>query len=263
MLSARNLSLSYGAHAVLKEVDFHLKPGAVTALLGANGTGKSTFLKALAGLLPARGVIEHLNLGPLSRKALTQQVVYLPQDTGARSELTVMDVVLLGRLRDLKLRLPPGYLEEAQRCLARFGLTALEARNLATLSGGQRQLVYLAQALFRQPDILLLDEPTAALDLRHQLLVLDQVQRLCREEGTTVVAALHDLSLAARVADHVVCLYDGRVLAEGSPEKVLTAPLLRRLYGVEVELNRDSRGKLLVTPVSALASPSVAQEALP
>ena len=136
-------------------------------------------------------------------------IAYMPQDTSAHSSLTVLEVVLLGRLNSLGLNLPKGLANEALEALDAFGLSSLQTRQLDEISGGQRQLVFLAQALFRQPRVLLLDEPTAALDLRHQLLVLERLRLIARKTGTIIGMAMHDLNLAAQYSDHVLGLGGG------------------------------------------------------
>lgn len=135
--------------------------------------------------------------------------------------------------------------------LERFGLAPLQGRTLDAVSGGQRQLVYLAQALFRETEVLLLDEPTAALDLRHQLVVLEAVRAHAAASGTMVVMAMHDLTLAAQFADRIACLCRRRIVADGRPEAVLTPGLLRRIYGIEAEVLTGATGSARVIPVRA------------
>lgn len=250
-LDLRDISVRFGRVRVLEGITAGLAAGEVTALIGPNGAGKSTLLRAAAGLLPASGAVllDGRAAAPDARRAA---VAYMPQDTSAVSSLTLLEVVLLGRLRSLGLRLPAGLVAEAETELSRFGLAALADRTLDAVSGGQRQLVYLAQALFRRPRVLLLDEPTAALDLRHQLVVLDTVRRTARQHGVVVAAAMHDLSLAARFADTVLCLCGGRLDATGTPSEVLSPERLRRVYGVEAELLADSDGRPHVSPLRAV-----------
>lgn len=248
MLQVLDLSAGYGGHRVIEGIGFDAPRGSVTALLGSNGTGKSTLLRAVAGLTAARGQIV-LDGAPLAPGARAARIRYMPQDTGAASSLSVLEVVVLGRLRSLGLRVPEQVQADALTALAAFGLAPLSGRSLNEISGGQRQLTYLAQALFARPDVLLLDEPTAALDLRHQLIVLDHVAEHCRASGTIAIAAMHDVTLAARSAAQVICLNGGRVLARGAPRAVLKPALLERLYGVEAEILVGSGGALTIAPL--------------
>ncbi len=251
MLEIDSLSVRRGRQPVLHGVSARIAPGETVALIGPNGAGKSTLLKALAGLERAEGVVrldgQALAAGP------RQAIAYMPQDTGAGAALSVLEVVLMGRLEQLGLRVDPALRQTALGMLARLGLAALAHRPVGALSGGQRQLVFLAQTLFRAPQVMLLDEPTAALDLRHQLMVLERVRAEVAVRRAIAIVAVHDLTLAARAADRILCLADGRIIADGPPEAVLTEPLLRRVYGVEAEIARLPSGALAVLPQRALA----------
>ncbi len=252
MLNITDVSVSYGSVNILKDINFSLPAGSVTALLGPNGTGKSSLLKAIAGLTPSTGSIgleQHKNLSHAERAST---IAYMPQDTGATSSLTVLEVILLGKLKSLGLRVPQELQNQAGKVLAEFGLLNLQDRTLDAISGGQRQLVFLAQSLFRNPKVLLLDEPTAALDLRHQLIVLDRVVKHCKENGTIAIAAMHDLSLAARCSDRMICLHSGSIIAEGKPADILTAESVEKLYGVEADIITGADGILHITPLRAI-----------
>jgi len=252
MLEIENLNVARNGRPILNDLSLSLRAGELTALLGPNGCGKTTLLQALAGILPARGTLRLdgtvVSWGPSQRQLFS----YMPQDGGAASSLSVIEVVLLGRLSALGMRVPRPLLDEAAAMLDNFGLLPLAGRGLATLSGGQRQMVTLAQALFARPKVLLLDEPTSALDLRHQLIVLEHVQDICKAHRIVAVAALHDLGQAARHAGRVVCLADGDVLAQGLPAQVLTEPLLRCLYRVKAEVASGRDGVLHITPTAAI-----------
>jgi iron complex transport system ATP-binding protein len=250
-LLTKNLGVSYGAVPIIQDFTEEFPTGQVTALIGCNGAGKSTLFKSMAGLVPMEG---QLMLGGrlLPARERRQHIAYMPQDTDATSSLTVLEVVLLGRLTTLGMRLPTSLVEKATGALEAFSLVGLQHRTLNEISGGQRQLVYLAQVLFRSPSVLLLDEPTAALDLRHQLLVLERVRDYARESGACVAIALHDLTLAAQFADRMIGLKDGRVIAAGLAEEVLTPLYLQAMYGIKAEVNRGPSGHIQVTPVHAI-----------
>lgn len=249
-LNVKELEVSLGGTSIVKRASLSCTAGQFAMLIGPNGAGKSTLLKALSGLLPSKGQVS-LRDAVLGKTVRQQVIAYMPQDIGPTSSLTVLEVILLGRLRSLGLSVPGALAEAAEAALARFGLEALQGRTLDAVSGGQRQLVYLAQALFRQPDVLLLDEPTAALDLRHQLVVLEAVRQHCETHGTIAIAAMHDLTLAAQFAEQMICLSEGRVEAKGLPEDVLTADRLQRVYGVEAEITYSERGRPNITPLRA------------
>ncbi len=252
MLTISNLTVSYRTVKVLEDLKFSLCPSEFTALLGSNGTGKSSLLKAVSGLIPSEGQINFENRINLSPRERGEVIAYMPQDTGGTSSLTVLEVILLGRLTSLGMRVPEDLQAEAYQSLISFGLESLATRTLDELSGGQRQLVYLAQSLFRNPDVLFLDEPTAALDLRHQLIVLDKVSSHCRKNGTTAMAAMHDISLAGRYADRLICLSKGEIIADGRPQDVLSESLIRDLYGVEADIVNGENGTLHITPLRAV-----------
>ena len=251
MFEIKEVSVAYDGRTILDRIGMGLEQGTFTALVGPNGTGKSTLLKSIAGLIPAKGqalLAERV----LSQGEKLKAIAYMPQDTGAQSSLTVLEVVLLGRLQSLGMRIGDAIRTQAIAALARFDLQALQDRPIGAISGGQRQLVFLAQSLFRAPKVLLLDEPTAALDLRHQLIVLERIRETCADSGMIAMAAMHDLSLAARFADRIVFLNGGLICADGSPEKVLNPAILQQVYGVEAEVQLGQSGVLHVSPVRAL-----------
>lgn len=250
-LQIKHLTVAYGQNTILRALEDHWPEGQITALIGCNGAGKSTFLQALSGLIPMQGeaALSGRKLSPEERR---QMIAYMPQDTSAHSSLTVLEVVLLGRLKSLGLNLPKGLANEALEALDAFGLSSLQTRQLDEISGGQRQLVFLAQALFRQPRVLLLDEPTAALDLRHQLLVLERLRLIARKTGTIIGMAMHDLNLAAQYSDHVLGLGGGGKIASGAPREVLTPETLRTMYGIEAQVTQIAGGPLQILPLRAV-----------
>jgi len=251
MFEIKEISVAYDGRTILDRIGMGLEQGTFTALVGPNGTGKSTLLKSIAGLIPAKGQAA-LAGRVLNQNEKLKTVAYMPQDTGAQSSLTVLEVVLLGRLQSLGMRIGDDIRAQAIAALGRFHLEALQDRPIGAISGGQRQLVFLAQSLFRAPKVLLLDEPTAALDLRHQLIVLDRIRATCADSGMIAMAAMHDLSLAARFADRIVFLNGGVICADGAPDKVLNPEILQQVYGVEAEVQQGQSGVLHVSPVRAL-----------
>ncbi len=251
MLSISNMTVSRGNNPIIRQASAHCEGGQVTALIGPNGSGKSTLLQAIAGILPNIGSVS-IEGEPVPDKGRQSIITYMPQDTGGQSSLTLMEVILLGQINVLGLSIPPALILSAEKALDRFGLSALQNRALDEISGGQRQLIFLAQALFSTPRVLLLDEPTAALDLRHQMVVLEKVRSYARDQNIPAVVAIHDLSLAAQFADQIICLENGRIDGLGVPKDVLTVDRLRRLYGVNVEIETSATGRLRVTPLCAI-----------
>ena len=250
-LSVSNLTIQHGSNRILSDVDLHVPAGQITGLIGPNGVGKSSLLKSLAAIAPCSGDVsfEGALVSVAERREL---VAYMPQDSSAGSSLTLTEVVLLGRLKSLGMRVSPELILEVQGMLAEFGLEQLSHRTLEAVSGGQRQLAYLAQALFRAPRILMLDEPTAALDLRHQLVVFETLRKLSEGKNIPIIVALHDLALAAQICDQLACLSHGSVDACGSPEEVLPEDRLARVYGIEAEVQRDAGDRLRVAALRAI-----------
>ena len=251
-LRLEDVAVYYGRRAAIGGLTLApMLPGTLTALIGPNGAGKSTLLRALAGLLPARGRIL-LGASDLSRMSLAeraQYIAYMPQGLPQGVQLTVLET-LIGALKASPPASGPISVEQAaERGLAlleRLGVGSLALNQLDRLSGGQRQLAALAQALVRQPEVLLLDEPTSALDLHFQLSVMGLVRELVASAGLVGVVVLHDLGLVARFADRVVVLNDGMLEADDTPQRTFTAPLLARVYGVTGRVERCSRGGLLI-----------------
>lgn len=243
-IDIHDLGVAYRKHVALQGVSLCANPGEVLAIVGPNGSGKSSLLKAIAGVHPCTGRITFSGAGrPL------HGIGYMPQDTTSRAALTVLETVLLGRLGRLGLRVSSGDVDATRAVLARLGLEALAARTLGELSGGQRQLVFLAQALARQPTVLLLDEPISALDIRHQLQVLEVVRGQTHALGLTTVMVLHDLGAAARHADRVALMSAGRLAAVGRAVDVLTRERLARVFGVETSMLQDGDGRPVIVPL--------------
>lgn len=249
-LSLRGIHVAYGTQTIVQNVTLPaLERGTLTALVGPNGAGKSTLLRGLAGLESLRGevTLDHQPLARLSHAERARRVTYLPQQLPPAMAFGVLESVVAaqrgGRRRSLPQRQA---LLGAYQALTRVGIEHLSDRRMDRLSGGQRQLVALAQLVARRPDVLLLDEPTSALDLRYQLQVMECVHALVREHALVGVVVLHDLNLAARYADRLVVLQQGRLVAEGPPDEALTPQLLADVYGVETRLERCSQGHLHV-----------------
>ncbi|MGE5599444.1 MAG: ABC transporter ATP-binding protein [Bacteroidota bacterium] len=248
-LRALELTFAYSRERpVLDRLNFAVPAGCVTGLLGANGSGKSTLLRLFAGTLhPCAGRIElcGADLRRLSRRAIARRLAVVPQGDPGISSFTVRELVAMGRYPWQTWYAPSSSVDDAavDEALSSVGLTALASRRAEYLSGGERQLVQVAMALAQRPEILLLDEPTTYLDIRHQIELLDLVSAECRRRGRTVVMILHDLNLAALYADRLALLHAGRVLAGGAPAEVLTPSNLARAFGIEADVVHGAYGR--------------------
>jgi iron complex transport system ATP-binding protein len=257
LLEASGLELGYGDRTVLRGVDFSLTAGEVVAIVGPNGAGKSTLLHALLGLVPkASGVVtlEGRALETLKRSEIARKVAFVAQDTRMDFAFTVRELVAMGRTPHLGRFQPERAVDTAavDHALDVTETRPFENRIASELSGGERQRVHLARAIAQTTDILLLDEPTASLDLEHQLEVLDLIRRLAAS-GKAAAVALHDLSLAARVADRVVVVADGRIVASGPPDLVITDELLANWFHVRGRVHRDpTSGVVVVVPIEPM-----------
>ncbi|MBM4373451.1 MAG: ABC transporter ATP-binding protein [Deltaproteobacteria bacterium] len=246
-VSLRTVGVSYGGRAVLADVSLELSGGALTAILGPNGSGKSTLLRAIAGLVPIEG---GLSLGErsvegLDRRERARCVAFLPQRGEIPAGFTVAEVVAMGRAphQDAWHRPGPDDARAVAEALAACELSALADRGFEALSGGEQQRAHLARVLAQGAPVLLLDEPTSQLDLRHARACHELLRRCVDERGLTCVVAMHDLTAAARFADQVVLLDAGRVLASGAPDEVMTGDLLGRAFGSPIEVARGPDGR--------------------
>jgi iron complex transport system ATP-binding protein len=236
-----------------------VEPGGWLAVIGPNGSGKSTLLRSILGFQPHDGMvrIDGVPTSGMPRRARARQLAYAPQRPVLPEAVTIRDYVSLGRTPHRALLAPPRAVDRrvVEDVMERLGLLPFADRLLRTLSGGEQQRAVLARALAQQPRVLLLDEPTAALDLGHAQQVLELVDRLRREDGLTVVSTLHDLTLAGQYADTLLMLAGGAVVATGSPADVLTPERLARHYGATAEVTSGPEG-IRVYPVRRRPSPS-------
>ncbi len=245
MLEFNNVSMVIGKHPLTQNLSVQLQRGQIHVLIGPNGTGKTSLLRALFGELPLQhGTIsfQGRTLSDLGASQWRQQFGYMPQNTQLELDLSVLEVVVLGRLQSLKLRLSDDDLRAALSALQDLGIAHLADRPLHSLSGGQRQMVLFAQVLLRDPQIMMLDEPVSALDLQHQMHLMEHLHQQTRDKNWVTLVVLHDLNLAAQFADQLIVLADNRLQAFGPPAEVLTSELITRLYQVPVDIHHDRDG---------------------
>ena len=256
LLEVADLSVALGKREVLARVSLAADVGEFVAVVGPNGSGKTTLLRAIAGLIPAHGLIAFRGapLAGMQLRRRAREIAYLPQGNVFHWPLSVAEVVGLGRLPQLR---GAGLSEEdraaVHAAMVKTDTLEFAARPVTTLSGGERARVAIARVLATGAPLILADEPTAALDLRHQIAVLGLLRRHAEASGT-VVAVLHDLGLAARHADRVVILDGGRVVADAPPRQALTPERLAETFGVRADVS-EAHGGLWVTPWGLTANP--------
>jgi len=254
-LCCEGVALRFGEHEVLREVSLEVPEGAVVALAGRNGAGKTTLLRIASRVLrPSAGRVSILGvpIDEFSRRDLAKQVAVVPQDTPVSFPFRVIEVVLMGRSPHLGVL---GFesradVSLARDVMARVGIEGLADRSILDLSGGERQLVLIARALTQEPRVLLLDEPTAHLDLAHRVAVLDLVRDFAHD-GRSALVVSHDLSLSARASDRLALLSEGLVLDCGTPADVLTPENLMTAFGIRADVIQAPDGSPLVVPLSA------------
>ena len=253
-VALEDVVVAAGKRTIVDGVSLEVEPGTWLSLLGPNGAGKTTLLGVLAGLRRFGGTVRLAGkrLEELGRREVARRVALVPQIPVVPPAMSVGDYVLLGRTPHLGVlaREGAGDRRAAGAALARLELSALADRALGSLSGGELQRAVIARALAQEAPLLLLDEPTTALDLGHQQQVLELVDELRRDRALTVIAAMHDLTLASQYGDRLVLVDRGRVVADGSGPDVLTAERLRVLYGANVRV-LDAGGTPVVVPVRA------------
>lgn len=256
-LAAQALSAGYAAESIIADLTLSFDAGSITAVIGPNGAGKSSLLKALARKIkPTAGAVllDGVSISALAKTELETSVGFLGTIPAARNSETVFEMVARSAMAANRIsRVSPRLRQEIETLLERTSLSALANKKIGELSSGSRQSAVIAAALVRDPQVLLLDEPTNSLDYSHQLQVINLLSSLKRERGMTIVAVIHDLNLAARFADTVVILKDGKIIARGTPKEVITPNNLATAFNILARVIEDPVGKTpLVVPIRQL-----------
>lgn len=238
-LRVNGVTLGYGNRIVLRDIDLEVKPGEMVGIIGPNGCGKSTLIRGITGLITPRSgqiFINGQNIAKMSRGNLARVIAVVPQNPLLPGLFTAFEVVLMGRTPHLSRF---GYEGERDLAITRRAMEATQTiafaeRRVGELSGGEKQRLTIARALAQEPEVILLDEPTAHLDISHQVETLDLFRELCLERGLVAVAATHDLNLAAQYCDRLVMISQERIYCQGTPRQVINPQNIKQVYGTEV-----------------------------
>jgi iron complex transport system ATP-binding protein len=254
-LRLQHVSLGYTKKTVIHDITFEALPGEMLGIIGPNGSGKSTIIKGISHVItPSSGHIflDGLNVAAMSRENLAKLVAVVPQNPVLPELFTAFELVLLGRTPHLGLF---RYETESDYAIVRHAMQLtntidLAERRIGELSGGERQRLTIARALAQQPEVILLDEPTAHLDINYQVETLDLAQNLCRQQGLISVTTLHDLNLAAQYCDRLILLHNGRIHSEGTPENVINVQAIKEVYGADVTIYPHPMNNLPTTYIA-------------
>jgi iron complex transport system ATP-binding protein len=253
-LKVKDVAFSYASVPVLAGVSLEVGTKEIVSVLGPNGAGKSTLLKCIDRILhPYHGsiLLDGEEISQMSRLELAKKIGYIPQSLSHAFSVTVFDAVLMGRRPHISWRASEEDMEKVLSTLKMLHIEDLAMRDINELSGGQMQQVFIARALVQEPDVLLLDEPTSNLDIRHQLEVMHTIKSIVRKKGISAIMAIHDLNLAARYADKIVLMNGGGILSVGNPATVITPENIRLVFKVDADVY-EKDGKLHVVPLRAV-----------
>lgn len=251
-LKINKLSFNYASVNILKDVEFAVDAGEILSIVGPNGSGKSTLLRCINRILKTRQntvLIDGKDISKLNLKELSKIMGYVPQASACTFPFTVFDVVLMGRKPYIHWSLSERDYEIVAETLGFLGIKELAMRHFNELSGGEQQKVIIARALAQEPQVLLLDEPTSSLDIKHQLEILLMLQCLAKSKHCSVIMAIHDLNLASRFSDRILMLKKGCIFAAGVPETVLTEDNIAAVYGVKARVTNSVLDRPQITPL--------------
>jgi len=255
-LKVKEMEFSYASTPVLENVCMELAPSEILGIVGPNGAGKSTLLRCIDRILkPQRGsiLLDGQEIKEMSRMEIARRMGYVPQTSTRVFPATVFDTVLMGRRPHLGWRSNEQDVEKVLEVLKLLDIVEFALRDFNEISGGQQQKVLIARALAQEADILLLDEPTSNLDIRHQLEAMDIIKKLVKEKGISAIMAIHDLNLGSRYSDRIIMLNGGTIIDAGNPASVLTPENIKQVYGVEAVVRNES-GRPYIVPISPIKS---------
>ena len=250
-LKIKDVEFSYASVPILKDVCIELATSEMLGVVGPNGAGKSTLLRCIDRILkPQRGsiLLDEREIKEMSRMELAKKMGYIPQSSAQVFPATVFDTVLMGRRPHIGWRSNEKDMKKVLETLQMLNIKSFAMRDINELSGGQQQKVFIARALTQEPDVLLLDEPTSNLDIKHQLEVMDIIKNIVREKGIAAIMAIHDLNLASRYADRIVMMNGGEIFDAGDAAAVLTPENIKHVYDVEVEVPNHG-GRPYIVPI--------------
>ena len=250
-LKIKDVEFSYASVPILKDVCIELAASEMLGVVGPNGAGKSTLLRCIDRILkPQRGsiLLDEREIKEMSRMELAKKMGYIPQSSAQVFPATVFDTVLMGRRPHIGWRSNEKDMKKVLETLQMLNIKSFAMRDINELSGGQQQKVFIARALTQEPDVLLLDEPTSNLDIKHQLEVMDIIKNIVREKGIAAIMAIHDLNLASRYADRIVMMNGGEIFDAGDAAAVLTPENIKHVYDVEVEVPNHG-GRPYIVPI--------------
>jgi iron complex transport system ATP-binding protein len=250
-LKVRDVEFGYAGVPILKDICIDIAESEILGIVGPNGAGKSTLIRCIDRILrPQKGTIllDGQNINDMHQMELAKKIGYIPQTTVQVFPATVFDTILMGRRPHIGWRSSEKDTEAVLEMLQMLDIEEFAMRDINELSGGQQQKVFIARALTQEPDLLLLDEPTSNLDIRHQLEVMNIIKNIVREKGISAIMAIHDLNLGSRYADRIIMMNRGKIFAAGDPASVLTSENIKHVYSVEVKVNNHD-GRPYIVPI--------------
>jgi len=252
-ITIKDLTFSYNSHKILDDLNIVVRDAEILSLVGPNGSGKTTLIKCIDRILKPGGsiLLDGKEIEEMSRQEVARTIGYVPQSSSAPLATTVFDTVLMGRRPHIRWQVSDSDLDKVARVLELLHLDDLGLRDFSSLSGGQKQKVLIARALAQEPAVLLLDEPTSNLDMKHQLEVMETISRLVKVKKISAVMAIHDLNLASRFSDKLVMLKNGRVYAAGEPKYLLNEANIGNVYGIKAMV-MNAVGRPYIVPLHSL-----------